>query len=60
MYYKFMDSSSNLFLINSKDREVRFRIKPDSFIDSWYVSDKDFYTQDFIVDGQTITFALPW
>lgn len=60
MYYKFMDTASNLFLISDKDRDIRFRIKPDTFTDTWYVPEVDFYTQDFMVDGQLVTFALPW
>lgn len=55
-----MDKNSNLFLISDKDKDIRFRIKPEHFTESWYVSEVDFYIQDFMVNGKLVTFALPW
>ncbi|MFN5252151.1 MAG: hypothetical protein ACK5DE_14020 [Bacteroidota bacterium] len=60
MYLKFIDSDSVVYLINDKDREIRYRVKPDTFANKWCVHEIDFYTQDFMVDGQVVTFALPW
>lgn len=60
MYLKFIDSDSVVYLIKDNDREIRYRVKPDTFVSKWCVYEIDFYTQDFMIDGQTITFALPW
>lgn len=60
MYLKFIDSNSVVYLISEIDRDIRYRVKPGTFTTNWYVSEVDFYTQDFMVDGQLVTFALPW
>jgi hypothetical protein len=60
MYLKQLDSDDKVYLINDNDRNIRYRIKPDTFTEQWCVNESEFYTQDLVVDGETITFALPW
>lgn len=60
MYLKWMDSNSISYLICDNDRDIRYRIKQGTFTDAWCVTEKDFYTQDFMVNGSLVTFALPW